>query len=352
MGKFKKEQNQGTEIFNPRTGEFEPIKSQSKEYQPICEDYTPVDLGGGGVNAPQKSNVGIYIAVILILAFIIAILIANIGKLNNKYNDLEKYATQLENQLATASKPSAEATTTTIPKTETVETPVQTTENGLVIKYVSAEIVHKTKNEPILLVTYEFTNNSDEAASWIWDLRSKVFQNGIECGGYVNHDNINTQMQENEIKPGTTITIIEGYPLYDVENPITIEVSELFDDEPILTVNISPKDISVKASTIELIAGELGEYGKELTYNANTEFAETIIAYYVPVKSYTITNVGEYPTQINLCHNETKIVDGWQEPKNIYVETLDVGESIDWYVLDDYHFEIAEPTHITLEPIR
>ena len=347
MGKFKKEQNQDTEIFNPRTGEFEPVKSQSKEYQPICEDYTPVDYGTAGKTAPkQNKSVTKYVVIIVVLAIISLFLLVSWRNESIKYNQLLYYAAQLEKQIENTENSS------TISKTETVEAPIQTTENGFVIKYVSAEIVHKTKGEPILLVTYEFTNNSDEAASWMWDLRSKAFQNGIECGGYVSHDNINTQMQDNDIKPGTTITIVEGYPLYDVENPITIEVAELFDDEPILTVKISPKDISVKASTIELIAGEPGEYGKELTYNANTEFAETIIAYYVPVKSYTITNVGEYPTQINLCHNETKIVDGWQEPKNIYVETLDVGESIDWYVLDNYHFEIAEPTHITLEPIR
>lgn len=218
-------------------------KENNNEYKPIIEDYTPVDLGAGGVTAPQRSNVGIYIAVILILVFIIVILIANIGKLNNKYNDLGKYAMQLENQLATASEPSAETTTTTISKTETIAESEQTTtepvyEAEYKIEYISHKLDYDSENNPVLLVTYNFTNTSDDNMSWAWDVRDKVFQNGVECGGYAYHEEANTQMQLNEIRPGTTVEIIECYPLYDNTNNVTLEFYEFLEDVPLTVYEI------------------------------------------------------------------------------------------------------------------
>ena len=252
MGKFKKEQNQDTEIFNPRTGEFEPVKSQSKEYQPICEDYTPVDYGTAGKTAPkQNKSVTKYVVIIVVLAVLSFFLFASWRNGNIRYNQLLKYTAQLEQQIKDMEKPS------TVSKTEKVEETVVTTiyetkedkstkevtvkkvgESNIGISCMSAKLDYDKENNPILLVEYEFTNNTNENIDWLWNVTNKAFQCGIECSGSVYHDDINNQMHSNEIQPGTTVTIVEGYPLYDNTSTVTIECSELFGDEPMLVVDI------------------------------------------------------------------------------------------------------------------
>lgn len=98
--------------------------------------------------------------------------------------------------------------------------------------------------------------------------------------------------------------------------------------------------------TFILTAGEAGEYGKLITYNKDTEFEETFYAYYVPSGTYTVTNQGEYMSQVNVYGNEMVITDGWEEPELVVdgVKLLDVGESYTITVEENQHIEIAEPS--------
>jgi hypothetical protein len=104
---------------------------------------------------------------------------------------------------------------------------------------------------------------------------------------------------------------------------------------------------------IILIAGQYGEYGKELTYNANTKMPDKTVAYYVPYGKYKVTNIGEYTAQINVCSDKIKIVNGWEEPDNyLHNDLADVGKDLIIDVPENYHIEIAEPTQITLELVE
>ena len=105
-------------------------------------------------------------------------------------------------------------------------------------------------------------------------------------------------------------------------------------------------DDSADESSITLTAGEAGEYGQEITYNKGTEFEETFFAYYIPEGTYTVTNAGDYMSQINVYSNETIITDaGWEEAESTGdVKLIDVGESDTITVEEDQHVEIAEPS--------
>ena len=95
-----------------------------------------------------------------------------------------------------------------------------------------------------------------------------------------------------------------------------------------------------------IVAGEEGDYGKMVTYNQGTEFEENFYAYYVPVGTYTVTNKGEYRTQINV-YSDKKIIneDGWEEPESIgTVEVLDVNQSVVITVENGQHIEASEPS--------
>ena len=98
-------------------------------------------------------------------------------------------------------------------------------------------------------------------------------------------------------------------------------------------------------ASIILTAGETGEYGQVITYNEGTEFESTNYAYYVPAGTYTVTNIGEYGSQIDVCSDEIVTTDsGWEESADIGdVELMGVGDSYTITVEEGYHIEIIEP---------
>lgn len=102
---------------------------------------------------------------------------------------------------------------------------------------------------------------------------------------------------------------------------------------------------------IELVAGELGEYGTFVTLNKGTEFEQTVIAYHIPAGEYTVTNIGEYMNQFNIYSDETHITDeGWEEPaEDIFVKLMDVGATEDFTIEDEQYIKIVEPGKFKIE---
>ena len=120
----------------------------------------------------------------------------------------------------------------------------------------------------------------------------------------------------------------------------------------VLILDEKGKEIFYRAiSTLYFEPGEAGEYGKLVTYNKGTEFEETFYAYYVPAGTYTVTNKGEYMSQINVYSDETVInEDGWEEPKSTgTVKLLDVDKSETITIENGQHIEIAEPSVFELK---
>lgn len=97
-----------------------------------------------------------------------------------------------------------------------------------------------------------------------------------------------------------------------------------------------------------LVAGEQGEYGELFTINKDTEFEETYYIYHIPAGTYTVTNIGEYRTQFNVCCDGIRVTEeGWEEPSDVpYVKALDVGETDIFTIEDGQYIEIHEPTKL------
>ena len=199
--------------------------------------------------AKQNQSLTVYVVIIVVLALFLFFLTLSIGnmmstneKLNKRIKELETYISFTEEQSTVSqtekSKETAQTTVAPVETSESTTIAEPTPKSKYDIKYISHKVDYDRSGNPVLLVTYEFTNNSDENASWTLKVHDKAFQNGVECGGIVFHDDINSQMQLNEIQPGTTVTIVDGYPLYDNENVVTIECGELFGDEPILAMDV------------------------------------------------------------------------------------------------------------------
>lgn len=105
------------------------------------------------------------------------------------------------------------------------------------------------------------------------------------------------------------------------------------------------------SDVIELEAGTLGDYGKEIIMNEGTDMEESLVVYYVPAGDYTVTNVGEFMTQVSVYggfeRDESTGYDDYTEVGD--TPNIDVDQSADISVPDGWFIEIHEPTHITLE---
>ena len=126
------------------------------------------------------------------------------------------------------------------------------------------------------------------------------------------------------------------------ETPTAVETTEN-------TATEEPKQ--EEKLVFELVAGEQGEYGKMITHNKGTEFEENFYAFYVPVGTYTVTNVGKYMSQLNVYSDEiVKNDDGWDEvAESFFNKVIDVNKSETVTVEEGQHIEIAEPSQFKFE---
>ena len=107
------------------------------------------------------------------------------------------------------------------------------------------------------------------------------------------------------------------------------------------------------APDIELVAGEMGEYGQERVVNAGTDFEETVFCYYVPSGTYTVTNMGDNPTQVDVLKDELVITEeGWEEWADAEAYLIQIDESCEISVPEGYFIELDVPAHIGLSVVE
>ena len=89
-----------------------------------------------------------------------------------------------------------------------------------------------TSGDPLIVITYSFTNNSDESASFTMSLDDKVYQNGMEIdqeffGLY--DDDVDNTVAGRDIKPGVKISFEAAYSLDNEYDDVEVEVGSMFD---------------------------------------------------------------------------------------------------------------------------
>ena len=105
-----------------------------------------------------------------------------------------------------------------------------------------------------------------------------------------------------------------------------------------------------EALTISLNADEIGEYGKEIILNEGTDSEIKVIAYYVPVGKYDVTNDGQYTAQVNVYGDNIQTTEeGWEEFEVGSIVLVGPGKTVEIEVKDNHQFvRIVSPTMITL----
>jgi hypothetical protein len=101
------------------------------------------------------------------------------------------------------------------------------------VSIVDFKLSKDYEDNPAAIITYEWTNNADEAASFMFAVDASVFQGGVECETAIimSNDDYDSELSMTEIKPGTTFTVQSAYLLRDMTSPIEVEVTELFSFE-------------------------------------------------------------------------------------------------------------------------
>ena len=105
-----------------------------------------------------------------------------------------------------------------------------------------AQLTTDYDGKPAAIVTYTFTNNSDEEESFATACSADVYQNGVECQmamGVEGDYDSGTYMQK--VQPGATNQVQLAYQLQDT-SPIDVKVEELFNFEDVVlaekTINL------------------------------------------------------------------------------------------------------------------
>ncbi len=115
------------------------------------------------------------------------------------------------------------------------------------------------------------------------------------------------------------------------------------------TTVVATTEETAETASIELIDGELGDYGKEIIMSEGTDLEEHLIVYYVPAGKYTVKNLGSNPTQVSVYegfakNNETGY-DEYTNAGDIVVLAVDGEDEIE--VPDGWFIEI-HGAHISL----
>lgn len=113
------------------------------------------------------------------------------------------------------------------------ETPEETDNGDLGAYHVAikeAAFGKDYENKSMIVVDYDFTNNSDSDTAALYAINMKAFQNGIQLETAIVMDNkvYDAGVAQKEIKPGVTLEKCQSAFVLSDNSPVTVEMTEIF----------------------------------------------------------------------------------------------------------------------------
>lgn len=101
------------------------------------------------------------------------------------------------------------------------------------VEIKGAELGTNYSDEPIIIITYSWTNNSDETTSAMVSTSEQAFQDGVELDSSVSARDVDFSNNMKDVRPGNTIDIKKAYVLTSNTSTVEFEVTEWisFSDE-------------------------------------------------------------------------------------------------------------------------
>ena len=124
--------------------------------------------------------------------------------------------------------PPAETTKKVIIATAEPEPP-EGTIGDYMVTIEGSRVTNDEKGNRVLVVTFNYTNNSEKANSWNWTIGATAFQNSVQIEEYSDYGDLYDNLNHNynsEILPGYSVLVDRVYILSDNASDVVIKIDE------------------------------------------------------------------------------------------------------------------------------
>lgn len=112
------------------------------------------------------------------------------------------------------------------------------TNNDTTLKYLKHEVITDSNDREVLVVYFDFANNSEDNTAFAYNYDVTCFQNGKELDyPLVSYDIDEYNNIARELQTGTNITVARIYILEDKSN-VDLEVTPLGDDKKLIKLTL------------------------------------------------------------------------------------------------------------------
>lgn len=116
------------------------------------------------------------------------------------------------------------------------------------VEIKSAKLAEDYEGKPCIVVTYAWTNNSDETTNALTSVICKAFQNGIGLENAIIADRevYDSNSFMTDVRPGTTIDVQIAFLLGDSESIVEVEIGEFLTFEsnpPVAYMEFNPSEL-------------------------------------------------------------------------------------------------------------
>lgn len=115
------------------------------------------------------------------------------------------------------------------------------------VEIKDATLVRDYEENLAMVITYAWTNNSEETTSAMMTILEKAFQDGVELDNAMIFDSslYNAEMSSKDVRPGTTIDVQCAFTLTSETSPVELELSEAFSwtNNDKVTMNFDPSEL-------------------------------------------------------------------------------------------------------------
>lgn len=190
-------------------------------------------VGIMGTGAGKKAGRGIAMAglIISVVAGLVTfVMYASAGSDSSSETTVTEVVEEGSNS-SSASAASSDGSVSAVAGASSDDTYEKATDSNYAVTIDSCKQTKDYAGKPAVVVTYTWTNNSDEDRSFMTAISGKVFQDGVQLDTAV-VSNTDTSDTMKEIKPGKSLKVKMAYELDNTKSPVTVECSEWvsFDD--------------------------------------------------------------------------------------------------------------------------
>lgn len=174
------------------------------------------------IRKKSLKNAGLMILISFVMFIVdIVLIISSVETETGKEETITTESEQQEVEVTTKAEKESEVKET---ESETEEPTTEFTYGKMTVKYLRHEITENEMGEDVLIVYYEFTNNSNDNQAFIYSFADACFQNGVQLDDSFFHANEQTRNADREIQPGTTIEVASAFDIGDNRDTVTLEV--------------------------------------------------------------------------------------------------------------------------------